>query len=302
MAQGATLANINSINLPIAGQANATTGGNLALNPEKSNSYTLGLVLEPAFIPGFSLTVDYFNIKVSGAITTPSPDDAIDACFSAPSATNPACTVIRRDPITGGLNGDPATTSGLFTALSNLGRLATDGIDLTMNYRRDLGFADLGMSFVGTWTNKRTFQSTPTDVVRDCVGIYSVNCDQGIQPEFQWTVRTTLGFEGADVSLLWRHLDGSEFEGGGLFVGTPIGYTQNENFNTIPAYNYFDLTTRFDLMENLTVTLTVQNMFDKKPPIVGADAGPVAFNSGNTFPSSYDALGRRFGAAVKLRF
>lgn len=322
LAQGATLANINSINLPIAGQANATTGGNLALNPETSNSYTVGLVLEPAFIPGFTMTVDYFNIKVTGAITTPSPDDALDACFNAPSATNPACTVIRRDPITGGLNGDPATTPGLFTALSNLGRLATDGVDLTMNYRRDIGFADLSLAFVGTWTNKRTFQSTPTDIVRDCVGTYSVNCDQGIQPEFQWTVRTTLGFEGVDVSLLWRYLDGSTFENfnparecgnqprpagatasPNLFCGAaPIGFTSQEDFNTIPAYNYFDITTRFDLLENLTVTLTVQNIFDKKPPIVGSDAGPVAFNSGNTFPSTYDALGRRFGVQARLRF
>jgi len=149
-----------------------------------------------------------------------------------------------------------------------------------------------------------------------------VNCDQGIQPEFQWTVRTTLGFEGVDVSLLWRYLDGSTFENfntarecgnqprpagatpsPNLFCGAaPIGFTSQEDFNTIPAYNYFDITTRFDLLENLTVTLTVQNIFDKKPPIVGSDAGPVAFNSGNTFPSTYDALGRRFGVQARLRF
>lgn len=303
LVQGANAGNVDSINVPIASQANATSGGNLALGPEKSNSYTIGLVLEPAFIPGFSMTIDYYNIKVSGAITTPSPDDAINACFGAGnlSVSNPACQVIRRDPNTGGLNGDPATTAGLFVGLSNLGRLATDGIDLTMNYRRDLGFADLALSFVGNWTNSSTFQSTPTDVNRDCVGLYSVNCGS-LQPEFQWTTRATLGFEGVDVSLLWRHIDGFRSEAGGLFVGTPVGFTSNEDFNTIPAYDYFDITTRFDLMENLTVTLTVQNIFDKKPPVVGSDAGTTAFNSGNTFPSTYDALGRRFGAAVKLRF
>ena len=80
------------------------------------------------------------------------------------------------------------------------------------------------------------------------------------------------------------------------------GLHQRKDFNKIDAYNYFDLTTRFDLMENVTFTLTVQNLFDKKPPVVGSDSGPLAFNSGNTFPSTYDAIGRRFGAAVKLRF
>ncbi len=310
LAQGANAGNVDSINVPIASQANATSGGNLALGPEKSNSYTIGLVLEPAFLPGFSMTVDYYNIKITGAITTPSPDDAINACFGAGnlSVSNPACTVIRRDPNTGGLNGDPATTPGLFVGLSNLGRLATDGIDLTMNYRRDLGFADLALSFVGNWTNKSTFQSTPTDINRDCVGIYSVNCGS-LQPEFQWTTRATLGFEGVDVSVLWRHIDSFEYEffndgnpANNFFTGTPIGFTSQEDFNTIGSYDYFDITTRFDLLENLTVTLTVQNIFDKKPPLVGSDAGTTAFNSGNTFPSTYDALGRRFGAQVRLRF
>lgn len=310
LAQGATTANVGAINQPTASQANQTSGGNLALNAEKSNSYTIGLVLEPAFIPGFSMTIDYYNIKISGAISNPSPDDAINACFGALSVSNPACTVIRRDPQTGSLNGDPNTTPGLFLGLSNLGRLATDGVDLTMNYRRDLGFADLALSFTGNWTNKRTFQSTPTDVNRDCVGIYSTNCDQGLQPEFQTTTRLTLGFDGVDVSLLWRYIDSFQYEflndgdptTAEFFRGVPIGYTSQEDLNTIPSYNYFDVTTRFDLMENLTVTLTVQNIFDKKPPITGDAAGPTAFNSGNTFPSTYDTLGRRFGVAAKLRF
>jgi iron complex outermembrane receptor protein len=311
LAQGANASNVGAINQPTASQANQTSGGNLGLGAEKSNSYTIGLVLEPAFIPGFSMTIDYYNIKISGAISTPSPDDAINGCFAGAnlSVSNPACLAIRRDPQTGSLNGDPATTPGLFLGLSNLGRLATDGIDLTMNYRRDLGFADLALSFVGNWTNKSTFQSTPSDVNRDCVGIYSVNCGS-LQPEFQTTTRVTLGFEGVDVSLLWRYIDSFTYEffndgdptTANFFTGTPIGYTNREDLNTIPAYNYFDATTRFDLMENLTVTLTVQNIFNKTPPITGDAAGPTAFNSGNTFPSTYDALGRRFGAAVKLRF
>lgn len=305
LAQGATLNNINNINVPIASQANATSGGNLALDAETSNSYTIGVVLQPAFIPGFSMTVDYYNIEVSGAITTPTAGDALDACFvNNPSPTSAACQAIGRDPVSGGLNGDPATTTGLFVGLSNLGALATDGIDVSMNYRRDLGFADLALAVNGNWTNKSTFQATPTSVNRDCVGLFSPDCGS-LQPEFQFTTRATLGFDGVDVSLLWRYIDAFTYENADtapFFRGTPVGFTTVEDFNRIDAYNYFDLTTRFDLMENLTVTLLVQNLFDKAPPVVGSDAGPTAFNSGNTFPSTYDTLGRRFGAAVKLRF
>ena len=46
----------------------------------------------------------------------------------------------------------------------------------------------------------------------------------------------------------------------------------------------------------------MQNLFDKQPPIVGGEAGSTTFNSGNTFPSTYDALGRRFAASARIRF
>src|SRR3546814_1174138 len=63
-------------------------------------------------------------------ISSPTPGDAITACFGA-DPSNPAagasgtaaCTQIQRDPLTGGLNGDPNTTPGLFLTTSNLGRL-----------------------------------------------------------------------------------------------------------------------------------------------------------------------------------
>ena len=66
--------------------------------------------------------------------------------------------------------------------------------------------------------------------------------------------------------------------------------------------HYFDLTGRFTVSDNLIVTLTVQNLLDKKPPIVGNTIGSTTYNSGNTFPSSYDALGRRYAVSAKLKF
>ena len=46
----------------------------------------------------------------------------------------------------------------------------------------------------------------------------------------------------------------------------------------------------------------MQNLFDKDPPIVGATIGTTSFNSGNTYPSTYDALGRRYAVSARLRF
>ena len=304
IAQGATPAQVASgsiINDP-AGQVNTTGGGNLALGPEKSNSWGVGLQLAPRSVPGFSLTVDYYNIKISGAITQPTPGDVIAACFgniTAASATSAACTSIRRDPGTGGLYGEPSVAGGLPQTLSNLGRLATDGIDVQLNYSKDIGFSTWSLSALGNWTNKSTFQATPTSINRDCVGLYSVNC-ASIQPEYSFQVRNTLAFKSFDVSLLWRFIDKVRYEDGDAFVGTLNG--KQVDFNYIPAEHYFDLTGRFHASDELTFTLTVQNLLDNQPKVVGNSIGSTSYNSGNVYPSTYDALGRRYTVAAKLRF
>ena len=304
LAQGAPVGLIGSIAAPAAGQANETSGGNLALRPETANTYTLGTVLQPAQVPGLSLTVDYYNIKVSGAITTPTPGDAIAACFgniTGSSATTSACTQIRRNPTTGALDGDPATTAGLFLGLSNQGQLKTDGIDVALNYKRSLGFADLTFNFTGNYTFNSKFKSNqadPASLNRECVGFYSVNCGS-IQPKFQWSQRTTLSFNAIDVSLLWRHVDKIRQEPDDVINGNGPAAG---NFGRIKSFNYFDLATRFGISDNLTLTMTVENLFDKKPPIVGSTIGSTTYNSGNTYPSTYDALGRRFAVSAKLKF
>ena len=66
--------------------------------------------------------------------------------------------------------------------------------------------------------------------------------------------------------------------------------------------NQLDLATRVQLTDNVTLSLTVTNLLDKKPPLVGSTAGSTSYNSGNTFPSTYDALGRRYTMQINVRF
>ena len=327
IAQGAPAASIGLIANPTAGQANVTSGGNLNVKPEKSTSYTFGTVLTPSFAPGLSLTVDYYNIKVRDAITTPTPGDVIQGCFgvlSAASASDPRCiAAIRRNTTTGTLDGDTLTTPGLITKLTNQGQLRTDGIDVALVYRRDLGNAKVSLSVSGNYTFHSNFKSNQTDpksVDRDCTGYFSVNC-ASIQPKFQWSVRPTVSFGDVDLSVLWRHLDkvayeatASDYVARGLDNGTtpntpallftgklPDG-SGPYNFNKIRAYDYFDLTARFGITSKIDITMGVSNLFNVKPPLIGSTAGTTGFNSGNTYPSTYDALGRSFAASAKVRF
>lgn len=309
IAQGAPASQIGSIPVPVAGQANATSGGNPQLRPETSNSFTVGAVLNNPF-PGFTFRVDYWNIAVAGAVSSPAPGDVINACFNNASVANPFCSAafIGRDPVTGGLSGDTNTVRGLFTALTNAGRIETDGIDLAATYRRNLGFGVLNLDFLGTWTNKNTFQATSTSIIRNCVGYYSVNCGS-IQPQVQFSQRTTLTVDTITLSVLWRFLSSAQYEpiegqqNGFLLNGPATGLGGRVvNFNQIPAYHYFDFTAQFRATEHLTFTFSVQNLFDRAPPLVGSTAGTTSFNSGNTYPSTYDALGRRFSANARFRF
>ena len=327
IAQGAPAGTIGSIANPTAAQAQTRTGGNINLKPEKATTWTVGAVFQPAFVPGFSISADYYNIKVTDQIGNPTSGDIIAACFgtvTAASAADPACTTIRRNPVTGGLDGDPATTLGLLQTLSNAGKLTTSGVDVIANYSNDLGFAKWQSSFVFNYTVSQKFNAfvaSPTSIDRECVGYYSANCGftGSIQPKFSWTWRNTLSIDEVDISFLWRHISSMQQEPLDITNanGTPnngpaysgplpagFGYREGEtvDFGKIAAYDWFDLTVRFNVTDNFSMSATVQNLLDKDPPVVGSSIGSTAFNSGNTYPSTYDALGRRFAVSARLKF
>lgn len=327
IAQGATAAQIGTIANPTAAQANGTFSGSLALRPEKATTYTVGAVIRPSFLHGLSATIDYYNIKIKQAITSPTPNDIIAACFStitAASAASPACLGIRRAPDTGTLDGDPATTAGLPFPLTNLGKIATDGVDLTVDYRRNIGSmmgapAKIALAFGGNWTRHQKFQAINITTAqfpvqsldRECAGYYSINCAPN--SKYTFNQRTTLSLGRVDMSLLWRYIGKMKLEPQQLADDVALGCTDplgadpdecvvDPQFRKIKAKSYFDFTLRFNVNEHFDLTFTVMNMFDKQPPVVGNTVASTSFNSGNTFPSTYDPLGRRFAAGARIKF
>lgn len=337
VAQGAPTAIIDSlagaragIPNPAAGQANATGGGNVALKPEKADTFTIGAVFTPRnLIPNFTLAIDYYKIVVNNAITAATSGDILADCFSANfSATSTACTTIRRNTTNGGLSGPTGTVKGLPQPTTNRGRLSTDGIDLKMGFKQEIGEIGFSYDLNANWTRSLKFQASPTGFNRNCVGYYSANCGPTlgqIQPEFSFQHRTSLTAGSATLSLLWRYLSPVKYEGQAsdavergfrtaaqqnLFRGTITNQApansalagQVVDFNRIRAYHYFDLSAQFDVMKTMTLTLGVTNLFNVAPPVLGAQAGTTSANSGNTFPSTYDPLGRSFNASVRLKF
>mgnify|MGYP003642377687 CR=1 FL=1 len=297
IAQGAPAGQIGSIPVPSASQINATSGGNPDLDPETANSYTIGVVLTPPSIPGLTLTADYYNIKIKGAITTPTPGDIIDPCYSGVDPS--ACALIVRNPLNGSLNGG-GDTPGLLLQLTNQGQIETSGVDLRVGYRFPTSFGKVAFDFNGNWTEQLKFNSNPanpTSINRECVSYYGENCEP-ITPEFTFNLRTTVSLgDTVDISLLYTWLDAVSLEPLSAAFGGAL-----PEYSSIGSYSYFDLTTRFSVSDNFEMTLGIQNLLDKKPPNVSSYVGGSAYNSGNTYPTTYDALGRRFNVTGRLRF
>ena len=306
--------NTGAIPAPSSGQIQTTQGGNVNLAPETAKTFTAGVVLQPRMVPGFALTLDYYNIDINDAITIPGIGDVINGCYGAGNPTldpsNPFCVLVKRNPVTGRLDGDATTTPGLQLGRSNLGFLQSRGFDLTANYRKDVGFGRLSFAFNGNYTMRSRFKALAENALspnRECVGFYSTNC-QPVAPRWSWSLRSTLSWlDGLDTSLLWRHVSSAKIEPNVCQVETnltcgPLLNTIFDDFERIPAYDWFDLSNRWQATDNMAMTFTITNLFDKDPPFVGNTIGATAFNGGNTFPSNYDTIGRAYRVGVNLKF
>ena len=116
-----------------------------------------------------------------------------------------------------------------------------------------------------------------------------------------------------EVSLLWNHIGRVEFEPIAPSPPPPLNQPQPGStpgsfnsilpeFRRIPAFDYFDLAGRIRVFRQVELTLLVENLLDKKPPLVGSGVGGTIFNNGNTFPTLYDAIGRAFTVGARVKF
>lgn len=148
-----------------------TTQGNPELEEEEGDTYTAGLVFTPSFVPGFSLTVDYWNTEITGGILTPSSQDIVNECFDAPTLQNQFCELLGRDPETGNLN-------ALTVQTVNIASFDAAGVDVEAEYEfeladlfgssRNLGV--LNLRSTGSWLEKLDLTTTPGGSVDDEVG------------------------------------------------------------------------------------------------------------------------------------
>ncbi|WP_342114119.1 TonB-dependent receptor domain-containing protein [Pseudoduganella sp. OTU4001] len=292
---------IGSVSAPSSGQINNLTGGNPNLGPEEAKTKTLGFVIEP--LPKMAISVDYYSIEINKAVSAASTTDVLDDCYrNNPTFTmNAACEAIGRNTFNGTLNGPDS--KGVLTPRSNLGKNNTSGWDFNVGYRfgapmlgLDSKWGNFDVSLTYNLVKEFSFKATPVSATRDCLGYYSVACSNIVNAPVakrKFNQRSTWNMGNLSVGYNWRYIGAVDEEPGGT-VFLPA-------FSHIDAHNYIDLSANYK-WKNMRFNVSVNNAANKKPPIVGGNIGGTAPNSGNTFPQTYDALGRyiTFGASVKF--
>jgi len=288
-------------------QCQGAVGGNPFLKPEVSDSRTLGVVLTPTFIPGLTATVDWYDIKIAKYIVAIPMPTILSNCYSTTlnptqSATNPFCTFIHRDAL-----GTIATTNTGFVvqAEGNIAENKTDGLDFEVNYDTDLG--DWGMpgwgSLTANWIANWASFNELSVVGFSCVGLWGSNCGEP-EPRFKSNLRLTWADPDNEfsVSLKWRHLSGVEFELNHHLPDSHGNFFTNSPTLDIPDFDYIDLSATWAVSDQLELRGGVRNLFGRNPPVTDNNTAPASSINGNTFPGTYDALGRVvfIGATAKL--
>jgi iron complex outermembrane recepter protein len=294
-----------------AAQYNTFQGGNPNLTPEKATTKSFGVILEPSFLPRFSLTVDYFDINVKNAIQGFGADAIVTECTTNPSVA--VCSLIKRNPVSGSLW---LTNDGFTIDLQqNIGGVKTTGIDVNGNYSLPVGgLGTVGLSFVGTYIDKFVVDNGLTTAY-NCAGLYGPNCSDlsktpsAPSPKWRHNARLSLNTAGGmGFSLQWRYVNGVKYEALAP-ASNPLSVpgAGDYRFSSIAAQNYFDLSTTMRFADKFTFRLGVNNILDRQPPLVSSgnpanseNNGCATGCNGNTFPSVYDPLGRYIYAGVTL--
>lgn len=295
---GVTAAQYGNINPSPADQYNQITGGNPNLNPESADTWTFGVVWTP--LSNVSASIDYYDIQIADRIGTVGASNILRGCGLTGDAG--LCSLVQRNPVSGdlwsGTAGEPGV--GVVRNLSaNFGNLIWRGVDFNFAWADAMPVigGNVGVAFNGSLSLEQTIDPLPgvnDAAAYDCTGVINPAC---ATPEWRHTVRVNYDRDSWwSASVRWRHTGSMDYT---LQNGTP-GTTDRilvANGNKLDAFNYFDVSGRFTLNDNASLTVGVNNILDEEPPLVG---GSLSSNANSL--TGYDQVGRFLFANISLNF
>jgi iron complex outermembrane recepter protein len=261
-------------------------GGNRELDPEKADTWTVGLVWSAgrpaARLGGLQASIDWYRIEVDGAIQQVSGAEVVSLCFDPVanpdfSADNEWCTYFSRDPAQG-------IIVDLFEINRNVGKVETSGVDLQLDWRRSLGPGTLGANWLISWLDyymRHAGGNAPTEELSGQIAFLPGTS----LPEWKSLLSLSYSWQGFALTGRTRY----------------IGSMRRAEFPEfeIPSRSYVDVFASYDfgagLLDGLRLGLGIQNLTDRDPPIM-------PFGIANTDPQQYDVLGRRYFLTLNYRW
>jgi len=294
-----------TISLPIL------SGSNPDLLPEKSNSYTVGAVIQPRWVPGLSISVDWYKIVVNDVIVSLSAQTIVNSCYDAPNLNNPFCGLFERwqGPGIGPFGEVPGQVLGnsLLSGPQNFAKRVRKGVDTEVAYRTDIGPVKFDTRLIYTHNIQISNFENPTFLSLENRILGELGDPQD---EFRWDVAGTYGpfTLGYQMSYIGKMAVSAAYEDQNKASGAcnPItgacppfnaDFADDKNY---PAVFYHDIRLDYNIKslgglgKDYLFFFGIDNFTNKKPPL-----GTTATGAGSAI---YNVLGRRFFAGFRARF
>jgi outer membrane receptor protein involved in Fe transport len=268
--------------------------GNPALTPEKADTRTIGVVVQPQFLQGLSISLDFYDIEIQDAIGTLAGQTIVDQCFQGATSL---CSLLTRDPATGVLTAVDAP-------YLNLSQRKTRGYDLEMSYQRPLGNGSLTLRGLASYVDTLTTLNPGAPEIESAgqTGRPGTGGIPNLVANASAQYRSNGGY-GTFVQV--RYIDD------GINDSTLLPNILDPAQNRVASVAYTDVTLtkrignlldRSDADWGAELFLSVNNVFDRDPPSAPSPWLVFGAPNGGTNGAIFDLIGRRYNAGVRMQF
>ena len=263
-------------------QAEVTVGGNENLTPEEADTLTMGVVYEPNWLDGFSITLDYYSIEIDNAITKVDSQYIVDQCLSSDGTPiNTGSALCQSADI----SMDNSGRIKFNNTLQNIGAENISGFDLNFAYSfQAVGLdwrANLDTSLLNEYEVEVTGETTDySGLITGGIGSYA-----DIKSNF------SLMAMGDDWNATYKARYISGMDSASCQSDPSACYAPST-----PSVVYHDVSGTYNATESLTLTSGINNLFDKEAPYYTGN------NDSNTDPYTYDVIGRYFFVKASVAF
>jgi iron complex outermembrane recepter protein len=301
----------NTVQLNIPGQPSRTVTyqqlatGNPNLQPEKAQSWTVGGVFTPRFLPGFAASIDYYQVKISGSIGSLQPQDVVNLCFiENVQAQCDAITIIRD------ANGQISTFNPLILRPINYAFQTNKGIDFDVTYRTSL--ASIHSSLDGRLTARASATHYISNLINDTLNLPRQTAGQISSSQIttsgppSWTYRLSAIYDSTRVtfSLIGRGYTSGVIDNNAIACTSACpAFTASRptiDMNRVGGAFYVDTSLAYKLPllgADALLQLTVTNLLNRDPTL--SPNGPTG-DSQFAFPQTSRTLGDRLGRTFRL--